>query len=103
MLTISGSIPPIANYPQPLIEYFDLALTHNEISILDVLFNLNGNPVIKQRKSMLYRGKELKQLGIKSIEQIEDPEVRANFEALVQENIKRASQQPKEKMDKQLS
>lgn len=69
------------------------------MSVIDVLFNLNGNPIIQQRKSMLYRAKELKQLGLRNVSEFKDEEIRRNFEILVKQNIKRASQQPKERFD----
>ena len=46
VLTESGSIPPIANYSPALMEYFDKALVQAEMSVVDVLFTLNGNPTI---------------------------------------------------------
>lgn len=72
-----------------------MAMTHNEMSIIDVLYNLSANPAIKERKMQLYKAKELKQLGFKSVDEIEDPDVRDGFEKLIEENTLRASQQPR--------
>ena len=46
-------------------QYFDYALNNNEVSVLEVLYNLSGNPVIRERKMQMYKSRELKQLGVK--------------------------------------
>lgn len=77
-------------------------MTHNEMSIIDVLYNLSADPAIKERKMQLYKAKELKLLGVKSIEEIEDPAIRESLEDLIEDNTIRASQQPRSKMNAEL-
>ena len=90
VLSESGSISK-SIYPPALIEYFDKALVSAEIPVVEVLFNLNGNPAMKDRKSKLYRARELKKMGVKNIEDLGDEKMTVLFNQLIALNTKRAA------------
>jgi len=71
-LTRSGSIPPVAQYSDQCLQQFDEILDGEIVSsTITKLMALNLDPVLRQRKQFLYTKKELKGLGVSSIDELE--------------------------------
>ena len=71
-LTSSGSIRPVAEYSPECLQQFDEILDGEIVSsTITKLMALNLDPVLRQRKQFLYTKKELKGLGVSSIEELE--------------------------------
>ncbi len=73
ILTESGSIPAIAEYPQSCIDQFD-DLLYGDISgagnTMPKLIDFNLEPVLKDRKRQKYIERELKELGLTSLKEL---------------------------------
>lgn len=67
-LTYVGLIQPVANYSQKSMETFNDILTGDVSQCINKLIALNHDPVVLQRKHMLYKKKELRILGFDHID-----------------------------------
>lgn len=68
LLTESGSIDPVTDYSKECMDQFHSILEGDLSSIITKLIVHNRDPVVKARKQLLYQHKELKNLGIKDID-----------------------------------
>lgn len=87
ILTENGDIPKVADYSQECIEKFDAILDGDFNSCMQKLIQHNLDPVVRQRKETLYRQRELKDLGLKSLDQLESKALKQNVGNLFANNI----------------
>ena len=69
-LTQAGEIPP-SPYSQKSIKLFEDLLESPMRFTIDGLIELANDPIIKQRKDMLYKYKEMRLLGIHNIDELD--------------------------------
>ena len=106
LLAESGSIPPVTDYSKECLEHFKTILDGDLRSIINKLIEHNRDPVVRARKQLLYEKKELRLLGIKSIDDCEDNVknaldlmFRKNFSVITKEQLERKAAQKKQKSD----
>lgn len=68
VLTESGSIKPVANYSKQLMDDFDNILVGDISQCMTRLMALNHDPVLFERKQLLYKQKELRSLGFNHVD-----------------------------------
>jgi hypothetical protein len=71
VLTRSGSIPPVAEYSEQCLQQFDDVLDGDVSSTITKLMALNLDPALRARKQFLYTKRELKGLGVTSMDELE--------------------------------
>lgn len=108
VLTESGSIPPIADYPQTCIDQFD-ELLYGDITgagnTMPKLIEFNLDKVLRARKKQKYIQKELRALGLDSFDELPQ-ELQDNLNLLLDRNMydeeqqNEVAQKNKLKMDK---
>lgn len=72
MLVQSETIKPVTDYSEECLQDFNTILDGDISSIILKLIKHNRDPVVRARKQMLYEKKELRLLGINSLENCDD-------------------------------
>ena len=86
-LTTSGSIPPVGYYSRACMRQFQTILDGDIGTCVKRLVTHNRDPEVRKRKFQLYKAKELKLLGLRSIEELTDARLKSGLEALLQKNV----------------
>lgn len=89
----SRSIPRYPEYSSQLVDDMANAIGADMSSCIMAMFEINKNPQIRQRKNILYRGREMQALGYRNVDDM-PPKLRKGFERLISENLFHATWSP---------